>query len=86
MEWFRSGRHDEILRAAPEYRAECSPEGRFSHYLMMAGALGGADWNWRGEQFGRYEAALGTGQAIFYFARPTAGAHQGAPAPAAGAK
>jgi hypothetical protein len=52
---------------------------------MMAGALGGADWNWRGEQFGRYEAALGTGQAIFYFARPT-GAHQGAPAPAAGAK
>jgi hypothetical protein len=53
---------------------------------MMAGALGGADWNWPGEQFGRYEAALGTGQAIFYFARPTAGAHQGAPAPAAGAK
>jgi 3,4-dihydroxyphenylacetate 2,3-dioxygenase len=82
MEWFRAGRHDEILRAAPEYRAECSPEGRFSHYLMMAGAMGGDRWNWRGEQFGRYEAALGTGQAIFYFARPTAAAHQGAPAPA----
>jgi aromatic ring-opening dioxygenase catalytic subunit (LigB family) len=82
MEWFKSGRHDEILRAAPEYRAECSPEGRFSHYLMMAGALGGAEWNWRGEQFGRYEAALGTGQAIFYFARPTTATHQGAPAPA----
>jgi 3,4-dihydroxyphenylacetate 2,3-dioxygenase len=72
IEWFKSGRHDEILRAAPEYRAECSPEGRFSHYLMMAGALGGADWNWRGEQFGRYEAALGTGQAIFYFSGPPA--------------
>ena len=43
MEWFRAGRHDEILRAAPEYRAECSPEGRFSHYLMMAGAIGGED-------------------------------------------
>jgi hypothetical protein len=37
---------------------------------MMAGAMGGARWNWRGEQFGRYEAALGTGQAIFFFARP----------------
>ena len=86
MEWFKSGRHDEILRAAPEYRAECSPEGRFSHYLMMAGALGGEEWNWRGEQFGRYEAALGTGQTIFYFARPTAAALQGAQAPAGGAK
>jgi 3,4-dihydroxyphenylacetate 2,3-dioxygenase len=85
MEWFKSGRHDEILRAAPEYRAECSPEGRFSHYLMMAGAMGGAEWNWPGEQFGRYEAALGTGQAIFHFARPTAAAHQGAQAPAGGA-
>ena len=68
MEWFRAGRHDEVIRAAPEYRAQCSPEARFSHYLMMAGALGGPRWRWAGEQFGRYEAALGTGQAIFYFA------------------
>ncbi|HZO83516.1 MAG TPA: hypothetical protein VFB33_17625 [Candidatus Binataceae bacterium] len=86
MEWFRSGRHDEVLRAAPEYRAECSPEGRFSHYLMMAGAMGAERWNWRGEQFGRYEAALGTGQAIFYFAPPAAAAHPDAPAPAGGAQ
>ena len=86
MEWFKSGRHKEILRAAPEYRAECSPEGRFSHYLMMAGALGGAEWNWRGEQFGRYEAALGTGQAIFYFGRPQAtGTRSEARAPVGGA-
>lgn len=70
MEWFRAGRHDEAIRHSVEYRAKCSPEGRFSHYLMMAGAMGGAQWNWRGEQFGRYEAALGTGQSIFYFARP----------------
>lgn len=86
MEWFKSGRHDEVLRAAPEYRAECAPEGRFSHYLMMAGAMGAERWNWRGEQFGRYEAALGTGQAIFYFAPPAAAAHQGAHAPAGGAQ
>jgi 3,4-dihydroxyphenylacetate 2,3-dioxygenase len=85
MEWFKSGRHDEVLHAAPEYRAECSPEGRFSHYVMMAGAMGGAEWNWRGQQFGRYEAALGTGQAIFYFGRPgAASAHPHAPAAVGG--
>src|SRR5260370_10178444 len=86
MEWFRAGRHDEVIAHAAEFRAQCSPEGRFSHYLMMAGAMGGARWNGRGEQFGRYEAALGTGQAIFYFARPTPAAPQGAHAPAGGAK
>jgi 3,4-dihydroxyphenylacetate 2,3-dioxygenase len=73
MQWFRDGRHDEVIRHAQEYRAQCSPEGRFSHYLMMAGAMGAGRWNWRGEQFGRYEAALGTGQAIFFFAPPQAG-------------
>lgn len=86
MGWFKAGRHDEILRAAPEYRAQCAPEGRFSHYLMMAGAMGGEAWNWRGDQFGRYEAALGTGQAIFYFAPPTVAAHRGAEAPTGGAQ
>jgi 3,4-dihydroxyphenylacetate 2,3-dioxygenase len=68
MEWFAAGRHDEVIGHAAEYRAQCSPEGRFSHYLMMAGGMGAERWNWRGEQFGRYEAALGTGQAIFFFA------------------
>ncbi|HEY6394838.1 MAG TPA: hypothetical protein VIX12_05425 [Candidatus Binataceae bacterium] len=67
MEWFKAGDHASILAAANDFRAHCSPEGRFSHYLMMAGAMGGAAWNWRGEQFGRYEAAIGTGQAIFFF-------------------
>ncbi len=69
MEWFRAGRHDDVLAAADDFRAHCAPEGRFSHYLIMAGALGGARWDWRGEQFGAYEAALGTGQSIFYFDR-----------------
>jgi 3,4-dihydroxyphenylacetate 2,3-dioxygenase len=68
MEWFRAGRHADVVAAADDYRRQCSPEGRFSHYLIMAGALGGAAWDWRGEQFGAYEAALGTGQAIFHFA------------------
>src|SRR5215468_10880938 len=63
----RASDHRAVLGAADDYRARCSPEGRFSHYLIMAGALGGPAWNWRGRQFGRYEAAIGTGQAIFYF-------------------
>jgi 3,4-dihydroxyphenylacetate 2,3-dioxygenase len=67
MEWFRAGRHKNILGAADDYRAHCSPEGRFSHYIVMAGAMGGDGWTWRGEQFGEYEAAIGTGQSIFYF-------------------
>ncbi|SRR5579875_82259 len=76
MRWFRAGRHDEVIAHAQEFRERCTPEGRFSHYLMMAGAMGAERWNWRGEQFGRYEAALGTGQAIFFFAPPQAGAMQ----------
>ncbi|MGO9450569.1 MAG: catechol 1,2-dioxygenase [Candidatus Binataceae bacterium] len=68
MEWFRGGRHADVIASAADFRAHCTPEGRFSHYLIMAGAMGGSDWTWRGEQFGRYEAAIGTGQAIFYFA------------------
>lgn len=67
MDWFRTGDHRSVLGAAEDYRSRCSPEGRFSHYLVMAGALGGQEWNWRGEQFGRYESAIGTGQAIFWF-------------------
>ncbi len=67
IEWFKEGRHDLVLDAAEDYRARCSPEGRFSHYLIMAGAMGARQWKWRGEQFGRYESALGTGQAIFFF-------------------
>lgn len=67
MEWFRAGRHAEVLACADDFRARCSPEGRFSHYLIMAGVMGGTQWNWKGEQFGRYESAIGTGQAIFCF-------------------
>jgi 3,4-dihydroxyphenylacetate 2,3-dioxygenase len=72
MDWFRAGRHSDVIAAADDYREHCSPEGRFSHYLITAGAMGADRWNWRGEQYGEYEAALGTGQAIFYF-QPNAG-------------
>jgi 3,4-dihydroxyphenylacetate 2,3-dioxygenase len=78
MEWFKLGRHDAVLAAADDFRTHCSPEGRFSHYIIMAGAMGGDSWNWRGEQFGKYEAAIGTGQAIFYFEPPEGGAARAA--------
>jgi 3,4-dihydroxyphenylacetate 2,3-dioxygenase len=70
MEWFRAGRHSDVIASANDFRIHCSPEGRFSHYLVMAGAMGAEKWDWRGEQFGRYEAAIGTGQSIFYFGKP----------------
>jgi 3,4-dihydroxyphenylacetate 2,3-dioxygenase len=80
MGWFKAGRHGDVIASADDFRAKCSPEGRFAHYLMMAGALGAESWAWRGEQFGRYESAIGTGQSIFYFAPVHGGSFQRAPA------
>jgi 3,4-dihydroxyphenylacetate 2,3-dioxygenase len=67
MGWWRAGDHASVLAHAEEFRRTCSPEGRFAHYLVLAGAHGGPAWTARGEQFGRYEAAIGTGQSIFWF-------------------
>jgi 3,4-dihydroxyphenylacetate 2,3-dioxygenase len=70
MAWWRSGDHAAVLAHADEFRRTCSPEGRFAHYLVLAGAFGGTGWTAPGRQFGRYEAAIGTGQANFWFAAP----------------
>jgi aromatic ring-opening dioxygenase catalytic subunit (LigB family) len=67
MNWWRAGDHAAVLANVEEFRRSGSPEGRFAHYLMLAGAFGGAAWTARGEQFGRYEAAIGTGQSNFWF-------------------
>ena len=67
MGMFCRGDHAGAVNLAAEYRKRCSPEGRFAHYLMMAGALGGEQFASPGVQYGSYEAALGTGQAIFWF-------------------
>ena len=71
MTAWRGGDHAAVLNVADEFRRTCSPEGRFAHYLVLAGAFGGAAWRTPGEQFGRYEAAIGTGQANFWFAGRT---------------
>jgi 3,4-dihydroxyphenylacetate 2,3-dioxygenase len=67
MAMFRCGDHAGVIGLAEEYRKRCAPEGRFAHYLMMIGALGEGAFTSPGVQYGNYEAALGTGQAIFWF-------------------
>jgi 3,4-dihydroxyphenylacetate 2,3-dioxygenase len=67
IDLLKQGRHADIIVLAEEFREKCSPEGRFAHYLMMLGALGQASFTSPGLQYGDYEAAIGTGQAIFWF-------------------
>ncbi|MDQ2857581.1 MAG: hypothetical protein M3R53_02885, partial [Candidatus Eremiobacteraeota bacterium] len=64
---------------AEQFRRECAPEGRFGHYLALAGAMGGTKWRTPGVQYGAYEAAIGTGQAIFWFPGAGDGAAHRAP-------
>ena len=67
MDMFRRGDHASVIGLTADYRKKCAPEGRFAHYLMMIGALGEGNCTSPGVQYGNYEAALGTGQAIFWF-------------------
>jgi 3,4-dihydroxyphenylacetate 2,3-dioxygenase len=70
--WFVDGRHDTVLETMPEFWKH-KPEARFSHYLMMIGALGERCCTAPGRQYGEYENSVGTGQAHVWFDRPTAG-------------
>jgi 3,4-dihydroxyphenylacetate 2,3-dioxygenase len=77
MAWWKAGDHASVIANADAFRKECAPEGRFAHYLVLAGALGGAEWRDPGIQYGAYEAAIGTGQSNFWFElarRPAAAA------------
>jgi len=66
------GDHKGVIDWLPEYR-RFGPEGHFGHYLIMAGALGGAACRARGVRFSDYEASVGTGQAHVWFERPEGG-------------
>ncbi len=66
LELWESGDHAAAIEAYPEYRS-FSPEGRFGHYLIMAGALGGRECTARGERYSRYENSVGTGQVHVVF-------------------
>jgi 3,4-dihydroxyphenylacetate 2,3-dioxygenase len=72
LEWMQAGGHRQIVETMDDY-LEHNPEGGFGHYLMMLGAVGGADCVARGELFSNYENATGTGQVHVWFDRPDAG-------------
>ncbi|HLV90700.1 MAG: hypothetical protein J5I28_03650 [Acidimicrobiales bacterium] len=72
LEWMRQGDHRRIVETMDEYMA-VNPEGGFGHYLMMLGAVGGADCIAPGVMFSDYENATGTGQVHVWFDRPEGG-------------
>lgn len=72
LELMEKGDHGGVIDFLPDYRKH-APEGRFGHYLIMAGALGGAACTAAGERFSEYEASVGTGQVHVWFERPEGG-------------
>jgi 3,4-dihydroxyphenylacetate 2,3-dioxygenase len=66
LERMERGDHAAIIDDYDEFRRH-SPEGRFGHYMIMAGALGGRNWAAPGTRFSNYEASAGTGQAHIWF-------------------
>lgn len=67
LDAWKRGDHASVIQLYPEYLQRFSPEGRFSHYLMALGAVGGAACRLRGEQLSAYENAVGTGQVHMWF-------------------
>lgn len=72
IEWLCNGEHARVIDAMDDYRAH-KPEGKFGHYLMLIGALGGRQCSAAGRPFSDYENATGTGQIHLWFDRPAAG-------------
>ncbi len=72
IELMRQGRHRDIIQSMDDYMLH-DPEGRFGHYLMLVGAIGGEDCVAMGEMFSSYENATGTGQVHVWFDRPPGG-------------
>jgi 3,4-dihydroxyphenylacetate 2,3-dioxygenase len=72
LELMEKGDHRGVIDFLPEYRKH-APEGKFGHYLIAVGAVGGAECTAAGERFSDYEASVGTGQVHVWFERPEAG-------------
>jgi 3,4-dihydroxyphenylacetate 2,3-dioxygenase len=64
--WGR-GDHASVVALYPDYLRAHHPEGRFAHYLIALGALGGAACRDRGTLLSAYENAVGTGQVHVLF-------------------
>ncbi len=72
LRWWAEGDHASVIDNMDEYRTH-APEGKFAHYLMMIGALGGVNCEAAGRLFSDYENATGTGQVHVWFDKPEAG-------------
>ena len=72
IEWLKNGDHKSVFDGMDEYN-QFAPEGKFGHYLIMAEAIGGVDCKVKGQQFGDYESATGTGQVHLWFDQPANG-------------
>ena len=67
LELWERGDHAAVLALCPDYCRKCHPEGRFAHYLIALGAIGGANCEARGVRLSQYENAVGTGQVHVLF-------------------
>lgn len=72
LDWWRRGDHKSVIENMNGYRKH-APEGKFGHYLIMVGALGGVNCQAKGRLFSDYENATGTGQVHVWFDRPESG-------------
>ena len=72
LEWWQQGDHASVINTMDAYRKH-GPEGKFGHYLMMVGALGGDTCCAKGRLFSDYENATGTGQVHVWFDKPATG-------------
>ncbi len=71
LELWERGDHAAVVELYPEYLASYHPEGRFAHYLIALGALGGRACRARGTRLSNYENAVGTGQVhVLFETRP----------------
>ena len=72
LQWWKQGDHKSVIEHMNDYRKH-APEGKFGHYLIMVGALGGPACQAEGRLFSDYENATGTGQVHVWFDRPDEG-------------
>jgi len=66
LDCWRRGDHRGVCEFYPQYRAH-APEGKFAHYLMLLGALGGLECTAPGSLYSAYENSIGTGQVHVVF-------------------
>ena len=74
LDLWERGDHASVVELYPEYVGAYHPEGRFAHYLMLLGALGGPGCRAPGRRLSDYENAVGTGQVHVQFGPLSGGA------------